>query len=111
MSSIQSGNKKDGTQPSSIRLPRALDAALRRETSRRGVSRSKLIEAAIERELFGSPGTDSLNHRILTSLLFLEELLVDTSTQPQEKLKEVFALKQKQAAELLASSMNQRRGE
>ncbi len=67
-------------QPSSIRLPRGLDAALRREASRRGISRSRLIEEALEHELFGARDTDDLRHRMLTSLLFLEELLVDAST-------------------------------
>ena len=104
----ESCGRRDRVQPSSIRLPRALDVALRRESSRRGIGRSKLIEEALEHELFGSPETDDVHHRILTSLLFLEELLVDTSTQPQEKLKEVYAVKQKQAAAFLASSMRSR---
>ncbi|MFC1610412.1 ribbon-helix-helix protein, CopG family [Myxococcota bacterium] len=94
---------KDPSRPFSFRIRTKIEAALNREASRRGISRSKLIEEALEEKLFGSPKSNDLEHEKLTTLMFLEEILVGTCEQPRDKLREVCAVKQKQAADYLDS--------
>ena len=74
---------REKISPPSIRIPEALQAALRQEASRRGVSVSRIVEEALERELFGEK---KIEQRVLASLFFLQEILASSSDHAAEKL-------------------------
>ena len=86
-----------------FRVSPEVDSALQKAVAERGVTQSEVIQEALEARLLTKKDEREILTRMYSCILFMQEILVDMSPQPDEKLREAERAMREKAEELVRS--------